>query len=126
MIRIENEALNVDDVIETVNHFRCIDLIIEKAEAKLSEKLIKELHLILKSGTSNSKLKWFAAGDYKKRANEVGGMQTVMPEDVTREMKKFLACTIPKRKRRLKIFYTSMYNLKGSIHFKTGTAGWED
>jgi Fic family protein len=90
-IRIEKEALNVDDIIETANHFRCIDLIIDKAEAKLSEKLIKELHLILKSGTRNSKQKWFATGDYKKKANEVGGMPTTLPEDVAHEMKQLLA-----------------------------------
>jgi Fic family protein len=78
-------------VIETGNHFRCIDLIIDKAEAKLSEKLIKELHLILKNGTSDSRQKWFATGDYKKKANEVGGMPTTLPEDVAHEMKQLLA-----------------------------------
>ena len=67
-ISVENETLNVDDVIETANHFRCIDMIIDNAKSALSEKFIKELHLILKSGTSDSRLEWFSVGDYKKKA----------------------------------------------------------
>ena len=90
-IGVDNEALNVDDVIETANHFRCIDMIIDNAKSVLTEKFIKELHLILKSGTSDSRLEWFAVGDYKKRPNEVGGMATAMPENVAVEMKKLLA-----------------------------------
>ena len=89
-IGVENEILNVDDLIETTNHFRCIDMIIDKGESALSEKFIKELHSILKSGTSDSRLDWFAVGDYKKRPNEVGGMSTVMPEYVEDEIKKLL------------------------------------
>lgn len=90
-IGMENEALNVDDVIETANHFRCIDMIIDNAKATLSEKFIKELHLTLKNGTSDSRLEWFRVGDYKKRANEVGGMATALPTEVPQEMKKLLA-----------------------------------
>ena len=90
-IGLENETLNVDDVIETANHFRCIDMVIDNAKSTLSEKFIKELHLILKSGTSDSRLEWFAVGNYKKRPNEVGGMPTAMPEDVADEMKSLLA-----------------------------------
>ena len=75
-IGVENEALNVDDVIETANHFRCIDMIIDNAKVTLTEKFIKELHLILKNGTSDSRKDWFAVGDYKKMPNEVGGMDT--------------------------------------------------
>lgn len=90
-IGVENEVLNVDDVIETANHFRCIDMIIDNAKAALSEKFIKELHLILKSGTSDSRENWFAAGNYKKMPNEVGGMATVLPEDVADKMKNLLA-----------------------------------
>ena len=89
-IGVENETLNVDDVIETANHFRCIDMIIDNAKSILSEKFIKKLHLILKSGTSDSRLDWFAVGDYKKRPNEVGGMPTAMPEDVADKMKSLL------------------------------------
>lgn len=90
-IGIENEVLNVDDVIETANHFRCIDMIIDHAKAPLTEKFIKELHLILKSGTSDSRKDWFAVGNYKKLPNEVGGMDTTLPEDVAGKMKALLA-----------------------------------
>ena len=89
-IRVENEVLNVDDVIETANHFRCIDKIIDHAKAALTEKFIKELHLTLKSGTSDSRKDWFALGDYKKMPNEVGGMATVLPEEVADKMKALL------------------------------------
>lgn len=90
-IGITGEAVNVDDVIETANHFRCIDLIIDKAKAVLTEKFIKELHLILKNGTSDSRQEWFAVGAYKKMPNEVGGMETALPEDVAAEMQALLA-----------------------------------
>ena len=89
-IGVEKEVLNVDDVIETANHFRCIDMIIDNAKAALTEKLIKELHLILKNGTSDSRKDWFAVGDYKKMPNEVGGMETALPEEVADKMKKLL------------------------------------
>ena len=86
-IGVENEVLNVDDVIETANHFRCIDMIIDNAKAVLTEKFVKELHLILKTGTSDSRKEWFAVGDYKKMPNEVGGMETALPEEVANKMK---------------------------------------
>ena len=89
-IGIEKETLNVDDVIETVNHFRCIDMIIDHAKTALTEKFIKELHLILKSGTSDSRKDWFAVGDYKKLPNEVGGMETALPEEVANRIKGLL------------------------------------
>lgn len=90
-IGMENVVLNVDDVIETANHFRCIDKIIDNAKITLSEKFIKELHFILKIGTSDSRLDWFAVGDYKKEPNEVGGMPTTLPEEVPSKMKELLA-----------------------------------
>lgn len=90
-IGMEDEVINVDDVIETVNHFRCIDLIIESAKAALTEKFIKELHLILKSGTADSRKEWFAVGDYKKLPNEVGGMETTLPEEVAGKIKVLLS-----------------------------------
>ena len=89
-IGVEKEVLNVDDVIETANHFRCIDMIIDHAKAALTEKFIKELQLILKSGTSDSRKDWFAVGDYKKMPNEVGGMETALPEEVADKMKALL------------------------------------
>ena len=89
-IGISDESINVDDIIETTNHFRCIDLIIERTEEKLSETFIKELHHILKSGTSDSRKDWFAVGEYKRLPNEVGGMETCLPENVSKEMKALL------------------------------------
>ena len=90
-IGIVDEAVRVDDIIETTNHFRCIDFIIDKANASLSETVIKQLHYLLKSGTSDSRKDWFAVGEYKKLPNEVGGMDTAMPEDVSKEIKNLLA-----------------------------------
>ena len=89
-IGVENEVLNVDDIIETANHFRCIDIIIDNAKATLTEKFIKELHLILKNGTSDSRKDWFAVGDYKKIPNEVNDMDTALPEEVGDRMKELL------------------------------------
>ena len=89
-IGVEDEVLNVDDVIETANHFRCIDKIIDSARIPLTEKFIKELHFILKSGTSDSRKEWFAVGNYKKRPNEVGGMETTLPEEVADKMRSLM------------------------------------
>ncbi len=90
-IGVTGEAVNVDDVIETANHFRCIDFIIEHAKSALTEKMIKKLHLMLKTGTSDARQDWFAVGAYKKMPNEVGGMATALPEDVAAEMQALLA-----------------------------------
>ena len=84
------ETVRVDDVVEAANHFRCIDLIIDNASYMPSESFIKQLHGVLKSGTSDSRLDWFAVGDYKKIPNEVGGKETAAPERVAAEMKKLL------------------------------------
>lgn len=89
-VGVENEVLNVDDVIETVNHFHCIDLVIDHADDILSEKFIKKLHLTLKNGTSDSRKERFAVGEYKKIPNEVGGMDTALPEEVADKMKTLL------------------------------------
>ncbi len=90
-IGISGESVNVDDIIETVNHFKCIDMIIEDADYCLSEKFIRQLHRILKTGTSDSRKDWFAVGDYKRYANEVGGKETTLPENVAGEMKALLS-----------------------------------
>ena len=90
-IGAEAGALNVDDIIETANHFRCIDLILDQANARLSEKLIKQLHFTLKSGTSDARKDWFAVGAYKRLPNEVGGKQTASPEEVPAQMRKLLS-----------------------------------
>ena len=88
---ITDDAVKVDDIVETVNHFRCIDLAIEGANTKLSESFIKQLHYILKTGTTDAMKSWFKVGDYKMIENEVGGSETVRPEDVASEMKALLA-----------------------------------
>lgn len=85
-IGVTEESVRVDDIVETTNHFRCIDRIIDMASDKLSERLIKELHQILKVGTSDSLKEWFRVGEYKKLPNEVGGMETCAPERVANKM----------------------------------------
>ncbi len=99
---IADEAVNVDDIIETTNHFRAIDYIIDKADGKLTEAYIKHLHFLLKSGTSDERKSWFRVGDYKKLPNEVGGIDTVEPENVHKELKHLL----------------KEYNSKGHISFE--------
>ena len=89
-IGAETGNLNVDDVIETANHLRLVSLIIDNAKSVLTEEFIKQLHLILKNGISDSRKEWFAVGDYKKLPNEVGGMNTVIPEEVSCKMKELL------------------------------------
>jgi Fic family protein len=89
-IGITDAAVNVDDIIETTNHFRAIDYVIDETDGKLTESYIKHLHLLLKSGTSDASRPWFNVGDYKHLPNEVGGMETTLPEDVHSEMAKLL------------------------------------
>ena len=101
-ISTETGSINVDDVIETANHFRLVSLIIENAKSVLTEEFIKQLHLILKTGTSDSRKEWFAVGDYKKLPNEVGGRNTVIPEEVSDKMKELL----------------NKYNAKEKINFE--------
>ena len=90
-IGMSDGAVKVDDVVETANHFKCIDMVIDSAAHVLREAFIKQLHATLKSGTSNSRQDWFAVGDYKKLPNEVGGMDTAQPEEVASQMKKLLS-----------------------------------
>ena len=85
-----DETVRVDDIVETMNHFRCIDLIIDKAEEPLSEELVKALHGILKTGTSDSRKDWFVVGDYKRLPNEVGGQDTCEPEKVHDSMQSLI------------------------------------
>lgn len=85
------DGVSVDDILETVHHFRAIDYVIDKAEEELTEEMIKHLHYILKHDTKDSALSWFAVGDYKRRANMVGGRETAKPGDVPVRMKALLA-----------------------------------
>lgn len=101
-IGVTDVAVNVDDVVETVNHFRCIDYIIDHTADKLTENLVKHLHLLLKTGTSDSRKDWFAVGDYKRLPNEVGGQETCAPEDVHKQLKALLDDYNHKSKKSLK------------------------
>ena len=83
-------AVPVDDILETLNHFKAIDYVIDVAEEPLTEETIKHLHYLLKQNTSDSNISWFAVGDYKKRANSVGGKETAKPEDVSRKIQNLL------------------------------------
>jgi len=88
---ITTENTRIDDIMETVNHFRCIDFVIDHATDKITEPFIKELHRILKSNTSDSQKPWFMVGDYKRLPNEVGGEETIQPKDVHKHMKELLS-----------------------------------
>ena len=88
---ITSEDTRIDDIMETVNHFRCIDYIIDHATDQITEIHIKQLHKILKTNTSDSQKSWFAVGDYKRLANEVDGEETARPEDVHKRLKSLLS-----------------------------------
>lgn len=90
-IGVGNGAVRVDDIVETANHFKCIDLIIEYAKRPITESFIKELHRTLKSGTTDARKDWFAVGEYKRLPNTVGDMPTASPEEVSTQMKALLA-----------------------------------
>ena len=88
---ITTESTRIDDILETVNHFRCVDYVIDHATDKITEEHIKQLHLLLKANTSDSQKSWFAVGDYKRLANAVGEEETAQPKEVHRQMKSLLA-----------------------------------
>ena len=98
-IGVQETTLNVDDIVETANHFRCIDLIIDRAGSLINEALIKQLHAMLKNGTSDSRKDWFVVGDYKKLPNEVGGKVTALPNEVPAKMKELVAAYNAKKER---------------------------
>ncbi len=89
-VGVTNAAINVDDIVETMNHFRAVDYIIDRTEGPLTEAYVKQLHSILKSGTSDADKEWFNVGEYKRLPNEVGGAETALPEDVHAAMKALL------------------------------------
>ena len=86
-----NEQANVDDIIETANHFKLVDYMLDVADKPLTANMIKEFHRILKTGTSDERKSWFNVGEYKKLPNEVGGSATSKPEDVATDMQKLLS-----------------------------------
>lgn len=89
-IGFDKEPVNIDDIMETINHFQCFDYMIECANNTLDEEFIKNVHKILKTNTSDSRISWFNVGEYKSRRNMVGDMKTVPPEKVKDEMNKLL------------------------------------
>ena len=89
-IGVTEESINVDEIIETANHFTCVDLVIDSAKYKLSESFIKQLHFVLKSGTSDSRKTWFKTGDYKLMTNEVGGDETCLVSEVKEQIKELI------------------------------------
>ena len=86
----KDSVTDIDDILETANHFKLVDYMLDIADKKLTENMIKEFHRILKEGTSDGRKDWFVVGDYKKLSNEVGGLKTTEPKNVKRDMKKLL------------------------------------
>ena len=121
-----DESINVNDIVETVNHFRCIELIIDRAEEPLSEELVKTLHGILKTGTSNSRKDWFVVGDYKQLPNEVGGEQTCEPELVHDSMQRSLMVMRLRVNIHWRTYSTFMSVSRRFIRSKTATVVWDD
>lgn len=101
IVDVQGEPMRVDDIVETQNHFRAIDYVIDHAQDPVSEGMIKELHRILKAGTTDSAKDWFAVGEYKRLPNEVGGRKTALPEDVSKEVKALLGAYGPRSKHSL-------------------------
>ncbi len=119
-IGVTSDTVNVDDVVETSNHFRCIDMIIDNAENVLTESFIKELHRVLKNGTSDSRQSWFAVGDYKKLPNEVGGRETTLPENVTAEMKELFTSYNAEKKKTFEEILDFHYRFERIHPFQDG------
>lgn len=119
-IGVQDGSINVDDIVETANHFKCIDLAIEQAEYSLSESFIKQLHMILESGTSDSRKAWFAVGDYKRFENEVGGNITTKPEDVQKEIRSLLKEYNSSREKTLKEIIDFHYRFERIHPFQDG------
>lgn len=119
-IGFENGAVNVDDVVETANHFKCIDMVIDNANYPLSERFIKELHFVLKSGTSDSRKDWFVVGDYKKVPNEVGGRETASPEKVYRLMDELIKSYNQSSKKTLEDIIEFHYEFESIHPFQDG------
>ncbi len=119
-IGVTDEAVSVDDIVETTNHFRCIDFIIEHAEEPLTEVMIKRLHAILKAGTSDADRPWFAVGEYKRLPNEAGGKETTAPEDVPTAMRTLLQEYTGKREVSLEEILDFHYRLEMIHPFQDG------
>ncbi len=114
------EGVPVDDIIETANHFRAVDYVIDCAEQPLTEELIKTLHKILKTGTKDSYLAWFNVGEYKKRANVVGGIETVAPSKVAEKMNELLQNYNSKTEIKIEDIVEFHYNFERIHPFQDG------
>ncbi len=119
-IGVEKEPILIDDIIETINHFKCVDYIIEHAEERLSETIIKDLHRMLKSGTQDASKKWFSVGDYKKFPNEVGGNETTLPENVHAEISKLLKSYNSKKEKTIDDLLDFHYHFERIHPFQDG------
>lgn len=119
-IGVEKEPILIDDIIETINHFKCVDYIIEHAEERLSETIIKDLHRMLKSGTQYAAKKWFSVGDYKKFPNEVGGNETTLPENVHTEISKLLKSYNSKKEKAIDDLLDFHYHFERIHPFQDG------
>lgn len=115
-----DEVVSLDDVIETANHFRCVDYVIDHAMDDLNQDFIKTLHKLLKAGTSQADEDWFAVGDYKRLPNEVGGRKTTAPEDVEKEMQKLLEAYASKSKKTFEDLVDFHYNFESIHPFQDG------
>ncbi len=120
IIGAEAGSLNVDDIVETANHFQCIDMIIDQAHLQLSERMLKQLHYVLKSGTSDSRKEWFNVGDYKRLPNEVGGKKTALPEEVAEKMQNLLAAYNSKKDKVLEDIIEFHYQFERIHPFQDG------
>ena len=119
-IGVEKEPILIDDIIETINHFKCIDYIIEHAEERLSETIIKDLHRMLKSWTQDASKNWFSVGDYKKFPNEVGGNETTLPENVHTEISKLLKSYNSKKEKAIDDLLDFHYHFERIHPFQDG------
>ena len=122
-IGITDSAINVDDIVETINHFHCIDYIIDHTKERLTEAFIKQLHLLLKTGTSDSRKDWFVVGNYKRLPNEVGGQETCPPEEVHKQMKALLTDYNLNRQKSLEDILDFHVRFEQTLLFKTVTEG---
>ena len=119
-IGFDENAVNVDDIVETVNHFKCIDMVIDSAGHVLNETFIKQLHAVLKSGTSDSRKDWFVVGDYKKFPNEVGGQETTSPDEVSTKIKELLSKYNTKKEKTLEEIIDFHYHFESIHPFQDG------
>ena len=123
-IGIAQQAVNVDDIVEAINHFRAFDIMLHSATEPLSQAMIKSFHSILKAGTSDSRKDWFAVEDYKKLPNEVGGKTTTLPEDVAAQMGYLLENYYQKKHYCFGIWWLFIGVLRKFILFRTAMEGW--